>query len=60
MDFMLERAGAEAPPDTAGVEREGGGAPCGAAMNTCPQRVHWTEAPPGGSKRESRTYCIEH
>ncbi|NVJ13092.1 hypothetical protein HV826_02830 [Myxococcus sp. AM010] len=33
VDFMLERAGA-APPVTAGVESEGGGAPCGAALNT--------------------------
>ncbi|WP_225889048.1 hypothetical protein [Myxococcus xanthus] len=33
VDFMLERAG-PAPPVTAGVDREGGGAPCGVAMNT--------------------------
>ncbi|WP_434349057.1 hypothetical protein ACN6A1_19080 [Myxococcus virescens] len=33
VDFVLERAG-PAPPVTAGVEREGGGAPCGVAMNT--------------------------
>ncbi|NOK00073.1 MULTISPECIES: hypothetical protein [unclassified Myxococcus] len=33
VDLMLERAG-PAPPVTAGVEREGGGAPCGVAMNT--------------------------
>ncbi|WP_284666618.1 hypothetical protein [Myxococcus sp. SDU36] len=33
VDFMLERAG-PAPPVTAGVEPEGGDAPCGAALNT--------------------------
>ncbi len=48
-------------------EREGFGlepgmrtSPEGVAVKTQRQRVHWTDAPAGGSSRGSRSYCIEH
>ncbi|WP_426757418.1 hypothetical protein [Myxococcus sp. Y35] len=34
VDFSAERVACPEPPVTAGVDREGGGAPCGAAMKT--------------------------
>ena len=35
-----------------------GGTPGGMAVNTCPQRVHWTGAPPAGINRSSSAYVV--